>query len=121
PGGGVRDDCGIAETFFNSVTRRIFTTVGVDPLVEFVHPDVREPGAGDIDAVARPLPVRDGSEALARAVLAGWRGWRGRVAWADHDGDVHRVADAIVARTTESLGGFPDRAELIDALFYRNK
>ncbi|MEM6733524.1 MAG: isocitrate dehydrogenase kinase/phosphatase AceK regulatory subunit, partial [Myxococcota bacterium] len=34
-----RDDWEIAETFFNSVTRRIFATHGVDPLVEFVDSD----------------------------------------------------------------------------------
>ncbi len=31
-----RPDRELAETFFNSVTRRIFATVGVDPLIEFV-------------------------------------------------------------------------------------
>ena len=31
-----RDDQELAETFFNSVTRRIFTTIGVDERLEFV-------------------------------------------------------------------------------------
>ena len=31
-----RDDAELAETFFNSITRRIFVTVGVDPQIEFV-------------------------------------------------------------------------------------
>ena len=38
-----RDDWEIAETFFNSVTRRIFTTVGVDEEIEFVHTDFSRP------------------------------------------------------------------------------
>lgn len=38
-----RDDWEIAETFFNSVTRRIFTTVGVDAEIEFVHTDYESP------------------------------------------------------------------------------
>jgi isocitrate dehydrogenase kinase/phosphatase len=38
-----RDDWEIAETFFNSVTRRIFTTVGVDEEIEFVHTDFSGP------------------------------------------------------------------------------
>lgn len=33
------DDWELAETFFNSVTRRIFDTVGVDPQIEFVATD----------------------------------------------------------------------------------
>ena len=32
-------DFELAETFFNSVTRRIFHTVGVDPNIEFVNSD----------------------------------------------------------------------------------
>lgn len=38
-----RHDWEIAETFFNSLTRRIFTTVGVDQQIEFVDTDFREP------------------------------------------------------------------------------
>ena len=38
-----RGDWEIAETFFNSVTRRIFDTVGVDEEIEFVHSDYEEP------------------------------------------------------------------------------
>ena len=34
-----RDDLELAETFFNSVTRRIFSTVGVDKQIEFVDSD----------------------------------------------------------------------------------
>ena len=37
------DDWEIAETFFNSVSRRIFTTVGVDPKIEFVNTDFDTP------------------------------------------------------------------------------
>jgi isocitrate dehydrogenase kinase/phosphatase len=43
------DDWELAETFFNSVTRRIFTTVGVDPQIEFV--------ATDFDFPPTPSPV----------------------------------------------------------------
>ena len=38
-----REDWEIAETFFNSVTRRIFTTVGVNEEIEFVHTDFSRP------------------------------------------------------------------------------
>ena len=34
---GGHGDLELAETFFNSVTRKVFTTVGVDPKREFVH------------------------------------------------------------------------------------
>ncbi len=38
-----RDDWEIAETFFNSVIRRIFDIVGVDEEIEFVHSDYGSP------------------------------------------------------------------------------
>lgn len=38
-----RDDWELAETFYNSVTRRVFRTVGVDPEIEFVHTDFAKP------------------------------------------------------------------------------
>ena len=37
------DDWELAETFFNSVTRRVFTTVGIDAEIEFVHSDFVTP------------------------------------------------------------------------------
>src|SRR6185312_127788 len=56
-----RADCEIAESFFNSVTRRIFSTVGVNPLVEYVFPD-NEPG--DIDDGAERVAERIDAELL---------------------------------------------------------
>lgn len=38
-----RDDIEIAETFFNSITRKIFTIVGMIPEVEFTTPDFKIP------------------------------------------------------------------------------
>ena len=45
-----RPDAELAETFFNSVTRRVFSTVGVDPAIEYLELSVpHQPGAGDSD------------------------------------------------------------------------
>ena len=41
-----RPDFELAETFFNSVTRRIFTTTGVDHDIEYVDSDFDPPAAG---------------------------------------------------------------------------
>ena len=38
-----REDCEIAESFYNSIARRIFSTVGVNAQVEYVFPDA-DPG-----------------------------------------------------------------------------
>ena len=46
-----RHDAELAETFFNSVTRRIFTTVGVDSMIEFVSTDFDITPSGGTDEV----------------------------------------------------------------------
>src|ERR687892_2531623 len=38
-----RPDLELAETFFNSVTRRVFSTVGVDPAIEYLNPVAPSP------------------------------------------------------------------------------
>src|SRR2546428_711677 len=43
---GGRNDWEIAETFFNSVTRRVFTTGGVDGNLGFVYSDFEAPAEG---------------------------------------------------------------------------
>src|SRR5215217_2958777 len=52
-----RPDAELAETFFNSVTRRIFSTVGVDPGIEYLESIPQPP---DADA--------------ERAMVAEWNG-----------------------------------------------
>lgn len=63
----VRDDWEIAETFFNSVTRRIFNTVGVEEEIEFVHSDYQSPPSPPKHPVYRTFDA-DGS--LAGAIRA---------------------------------------------------
>ncbi len=116
---GGRGDFELAETFFSSASRRIFTTVGVDPRVEFVAPTasslLRIPGAPVYTAYP---PAADTAATLARileerAVEAPFE---------DLERDCRRAAERIEAR----LGGSFAAAgvEAIDAvrpLFYRNK
>ena len=45
---GARPDREIAETFFNSVTRRVFRTEGVDPAIEFVGASASVGGEPDV-------------------------------------------------------------------------
>ena len=40
-------DMELAETFFNSLSRKVFTTVGVDPSVEFVASETGGPESGE--------------------------------------------------------------------------
>ena len=112
-----RVDIELAETFFNSITRRIFATVGVDPGIEFVDSDFALPH----DSVCpvthayrhEPLPAL-----LARVLLD----LRYKVPYRDLHGDARLAAAQIEAHLAARWGatGF-ETIELIASPFYRNK
>src|SRR5262245_22149648 len=86
-----RDDWELAETFFNSVTRRIFTTVGVDPAIEFVDTDFDTPPTRPRQQVQRVYERTTSLEALFEQILADVRHEAG---YADVRGDAARMARA---------------------------
>ncbi|HZZ85038.1 MAG TPA: bifunctional isocitrate dehydrogenase kinase/phosphatase [Anaeromyxobacteraceae bacterium] len=113
-----RHDVELAETFFNSATRRVLGTVGVRPELEFVASDrdlPAAPAAGAIHDTWR----RDGStEQLLRRILE--RHSFG-VPWRDLEGDARLAAaelDGFLARTP---GGPLQAVEVATPVFYRNK
>src|SRR5258705_9882478 len=90
-----RADAELAETFFNSFTRRIFHTIGVDPGVEFVAPAAsrsRHAPPWSHTILFRP----EGSlPDLVRRILAQYPFAGG---YDDLDGDCRRVAAAMNAQ-----------------------
>jgi len=113
-----RDDWELAETFFNSVSRRIFSTVGVDPRIEFVHTAFDTPPNPARRACTQVYEPVASVEALLADLL---RGLPFRVPFADLDRDVSRAAQAIEAHRRHR--GLPPihRAETIPSVFFRNK
>ena len=104
----------LAETFFNSVTRRIFSTVGVDPAIEFVDPGAEEPPAAP-GPVFRSFRRRSTTRALVRDIL---RAFSFQVPYVSLEADAEAAAGAV----ERALGaGSPDEAEMAAAVFYRNK
>ena len=67
---GNRNDWELAETFFNSVTRRIFATIGVDPNIEFVDTDFETPPTPSISDVFRTYGGSESTEALIETILS---------------------------------------------------
>lgn len=65
-----RRDRELAETFYNSVTRRIFTTVGVNPQIEFVDSDFQNPPPPARDPVYKPYSGPSSGVALIEAILS---------------------------------------------------
>ena len=108
-----RADAEIAATFFNSITRRVFTTMGIDPEIEFdtiVRPTV---------APAPIRRIRGGAEGVVRDALEGsglpglWR---------------NLSRDSVLA-ARELMAAFRDRghtdpiseAAILDTVFYRGQ
>lgn len=116
-----RDDWELAETFFNSVVRRVLSTVGVNPGMEFTAADFKVPHIED-----RTCPVCtvfgdfvDGAEVrdMIRNILAGYAS---TFSYRDMDRDADRIAGAVngyLAENVEASG--IAGVEMIDTVFYR--
>ncbi|WP_242341055.1 MULTISPECIES: bifunctional isocitrate dehydrogenase kinase/phosphatase [Anaeromyxobacter] len=113
-----RPDREIAQSFFNSVTRRVFVTVGVDPAIEFLAADgpaVREGGV----PVHRSFRREVTTEALLRTVL---RAYAFAVPYEDLERDVRIAAVELDAHLRELDDGQPiETVELVTSVFYRGK
>ncbi len=114
-----RDDWDLAETFFNSVTRRVFSTVGVDPRIEFVATDFDEPPTAPTGSVYRSY-ARTGD--LADLVTRILEDLPIEAGFTDLPGDAARVAQRLSARL-DAVGAprFIDRAEVLKPVFYRGR
>lgn len=112
-----RSDAEIAETFFNSVARRMQGTVGGDPATTFVETAARprDRGADTLYATLQG-PALD---AATFARILGLFEWR--VPYADPAGDGARAAKVVAADFLARCGGAADRIEVIRTPFYRNK
>jgi isocitrate dehydrogenase kinase/phosphatase len=111
-----RTDSELAETFFNSITRRIFVTVGVDSDLEFVAAGATPPdaavAAGDVaDEFPAAPTIRD-------AVIRLLRRHEFSVGYEDLAGDATRVGAAIAG----VCGGAQVLAiQAVRTVFFRNK
>jgi isocitrate dehydrogenase kinase/phosphatase len=114
-----RQDWELAETFFNSVTRRHFATVGVDGDIEFVDSDFEAPTLGPGGLLYRTYRQARDAAGMVEAIL--------RDAWFDAPyedlrRDARRAGDRLQAYLV-SLGatGPVSRASVIHAPFFRRK
>lgn len=113
-----RKDLEIGETFYNSVTRRILVTVGVEPELEFVWFGATTLPTGDSDIVRLYVQVST-LQAMVKSILLDYQF---AVRFADIDTDAQRVA-AVLGDQLHQLWDSPDmdRVEMLKPVFYRNK
>ena len=112
-----RPDAELARTFFNSVTRRIFSTVGADPAIEYLDPPPDTDRAPGHDLIERHEGgMVDG--ALVRRILESYA-WS--VPYAQLAQDADDVAGIVRERLAESPSDGPVTIEMLRPVFFRNK
>jgi len=115
-----RSDSELAETFFNSVTRRLFTMVGFDDDLEFrwfggIALPIVDPGQGEV----LTFRLRTTTNKLIEAVLTAFNLGTN---WVDIEKDSENIAIAIekhLAETWEST--MPVEIDILRPIFYRNR
>ena len=114
-----RVDLGLAETFFNSASRRIFHTVGVDPRVEFVASEVPVLSLEDARLLADTFSGAGGTATALWRIL---EAHPFAVRWEDASRDARLAAEALNAHLGKAWGapGF-ETAEVLRPVFFRNK
>lgn len=113
-----RDDCELAQTFFNSLTRRLFPHIGSDPAIDFVTTDFPLPWRGWELASARTYAVRMVSEAVLRRILldADFR-----IAFDDLEGITQRLAQEAQTQAQAFFKAPVDAVDVLRPVFVRNK
>ena len=110
-----RGDVELAESFFNSFTRKIFHTIGIDPSVEFISSGMAVRPAALSGSATRQFARSGSLNDLIREILEAYRFSPG---WENAEGDARKVAAAMEA---ELQGRRLESVELARPVFYRGK
>ena len=112
-----REDWDLAETFFNSITRRIFSTVGLDSNIEYVDTDFESPPTAAAAPVYRAYTEHGSAAELLEEVMADFSF---DVPYADRGGDAAAAAEQLIAHLPE-VGALRsiERVEMVRSVFYR--
>jgi isocitrate dehydrogenase kinase/phosphatase len=109
----------LAETFFNSITRRIFATVGVNPEIEFVDTCSRLQPLQIDQPIYRTSERAESTAVLIERILTDYQF---DVGYEDLQRDAQAVAEHVdnhLMQTAASPG--IDRTEMITSVLYRGK
>ena len=113
-------DADVAATFFNSVTRRLLGTVGIDPHAEFTTTLAHVAGIGSASPFQSIATDRIDEAFVARLLDVTAIG----AEWEDRERDL-ALAAASIRRQLEEEHGWPATepmaAEILTGVFYRNK
>ncbi len=120
-----RDDGELAETFFNSVTRKIFITIGVNPAIEFTAADFKIPAIEDRHCpICQTFVPPENDMPLVEIIRNIVSGYRKTFDFARPEQDAQKVAEAIHAHLATQDAEPPpriDSVEMIESVFYRDR
>ena len=110
----------IAESFFNSLTRRVFTTAGVDQAIEFVDTDFDAPATISAHELSRVYSGGRLDELLCRLLSDTSAGGFAEEEWADLRGSAKLAAERIKANLFGADSARSDvTLEVLSHVFYR--
>jgi len=116
---GGRHDAELAETFFNSVTRTVFNTIGVNRRIEFFHWYPQPVGVAPGEPIFRCYQGGSDTRLVIRAIL---QDYKFTVPYEDPARDADLVGGEIDLYLWPLLGPTGEyRIEVIRSPFYRNK
>jgi isocitrate dehydrogenase kinase/phosphatase len=114
-----RRDVELVETFFNSASRRIFHTVGVDARAEFVTPEPTRFPAEAANRFLASFDARPGREAAVRSALSAFPFAAG---WEDLARDTALATRALEQALRAAWDGPAfDALDLLRPVFFRGK
>jgi isocitrate dehydrogenase kinase/phosphatase len=110
-------DAAFPKTYFSSVSRRLFGTIGVAPDIEFIAADLESPLSTASAILTHAYAIHGSLPLLVEELLGNVRF---RTPWKDLEGSIQQVAGAV-RRHLESLGALEvvQRLEVIRAVFYQ--
>jgi isocitrate dehydrogenase kinase/phosphatase len=113
-----RADAELVRTFFNSVTRRIFSTVGVDASIEYLESSAPPADAAALAALVAGYPASRVDGELVRRILLAYD-------WSAPYAQLARDADLVARLIAQKLGPAPAETartiEMLRPVFFRNK
>ncbi len=105
----------IAETFFNSLTRRVFATAGVDQAIEFVDTDFDAPPPSALINITKTYRGQNLPELLCSALTDAFdETW-----WGDLR-ETAKLASARIEAVREAQNSQPE-LEIVSSVFYRGR
>jgi isocitrate dehydrogenase kinase/phosphatase len=110
-------DSEFTKTFFNSITRKIFTTVGVDPDVEFVTLN-HSPLTQTSRAIKSRIYHRndEGLESLFDSLL---EDFAFSIPYQDKARDIAFIVRQVTEYESATLGAAIDKVEIMEAVFFQ--